>query len=353
MDDRSFSKLTLAAKRGQYPVVRELITPSLINEHDERGYVALRYAVCENHMDIVKLLLENGALPDERDKRRRNRYHPETPFQAAILYNRLEMMVIFLATGTVDVNKRYLGKMTALHYACEYGFLEMVKLLMNHGSNVNVSNAKSCTAIDLACNNNDGEMVEYLFNKGAIPNEKTLEFAISRRRIGMMKSMLYQIPSLVHIMATTWPLCLAAKCGKIAMVALLLKQGANINCQDPVSGSTSVIIAATYAEKRIVKLFISFGADIMIRDYYGRMLIDVYPKQWYVDAIYLGLQMLQKDTNGFENIPLLYRRNSRIQREYYWLRRRSFLAFREGLEEHDTHYLLEDETTFRDIAGYL
>lgn len=100
-----------AAGSGVHSVVAELIEQGIdLNLHEEEGLgrTALMKACRHGHIPIVRLLLKNGARPDERD-----------------------------ASGD-----------TALSYAACNGYRDIVKLLLDHGADTELRNYEGRTVIE-------------------------------------------------------------------------------------------------------------------------------------------------------------------------------------------------------------
>jgi len=87
----NYTNLMLSSGR-RYPIIVKYLINELqsnINEQDENGQTALYYAVKSGSDDIVKFLLENGAI-NIRDKLRN-----VTPLMRAALYGEIDLVEIF------------------------------------------------------------------------------------------------------------------------------------------------------------------------------------------------------------------------------------------------------------------
>ncbi len=132
-----------------------------------------------------------------------------------------------------NLKERDSANKTLLMLAAERGNLGMVKLLEEHGANVNDENPE--TALGLACSLGHSEIVEYLLEKGADPN----------------------IPDRNR----TPPLMPACRNGHTEIVRSLLKYGAEVNWQN-VNGCTPLMDTTDSRKPEIVSLVICYGADI-------------------------------------------------------------------------------------------
>jgi len=88
----------------------------------------------------------------------------------AISAKRREIVDLLLGRG-VDVDARDHGGLTALHAATGVEDMEVVKLLLAHGSNVNAGTGRDgdrgATALDIAASHGNSEIVELLLDAGA------------------------------------------------------------------------------------------------------------------------------------------------------------------------------------------
>lgn len=107
------------------PTAEENILPKRIT--------ALYLAMGNAHPSITKLLLSNGADPHAMD------HHGRGPLHYAVDWQNVEIVKLLLEVGA-DVNKRCKCDMTVLHIAVgQLRDAEMVKLLLEAGADINAS----------------------------------------------------------------------------------------------------------------------------------------------------------------------------------------------------------------------
>ncbi|MAX82262.1 MAG: hypothetical protein CL843_19050 [Crocinitomicaceae bacterium] len=123
-----------ALRTGDLEISKALLSahPKWVNEAGDSGFPPLVLAAYYDHTELVKLLLENNAAVDAKDK-----------------------------SGN-----------TALMGACFKGFREVVELLLNNGADVNVQNYNGATALTFASTFNQKEIALELLAKGADPTLK-------------------------------------------------------------------------------------------------------------------------------------------------------------------------------------
>src|ERR1700692_1563649 len=124
-----------------------------------------------------------------------------------------------LLNQKVDVNAPQGDGTTALHWAAYRDDLEMAKLLLVAGANVQAATREGgITPLLMACQNGSAAMIDALLKAGADSNA-------------------------VKANGTT-PLMMAAASGSVDAVRVLLDHGANVNAKESAHGQTALMFAA-------------------------------------------------------------------------------------------------------------
>ncbi|KAF5137373.1 Ankyrin repeat and KH domain-containing protein 1 [Metarhizium anisopliae] len=146
------------------------------------------------------------------------------------------------------------GGETALSYAVLYRHLDMTKLLVREGADVNQPLDGGFTALSVAADNNSPEIASFLLANGA---------DVNRARHADV-----DCPSYVTVYADDrptdallTPLHLAAENGHDDMATLLLDNGAQVNAASA-RGYTPLMLAAHNGHADTVSILIGRGADI-------------------------------------------------------------------------------------------
>nr|XP_029133597.1 histone-lysine N-methyltransferase EHMT1-like isoform X1 [Labrus bergylta] len=192
------------------------------------------------HQVAPRETLESLLLALDTEKPKKLRFHPKQLYLSA-KQGELKRVLLMLVDG-IDPNFKMEShnKRTPLHTAAEGGFKEICNMLVQAGANLDICDEDQRTPLMEACENNHMETVMYLLRAGASATHKDVE--------GF---------TCLH---------LAAKSGHYQIVEHLLSTGLiNINCQDD-GGWTAMIWATEYKHVDQVKLLLSKGADISIRD---------------------------------------------------------------------------------------
>jgi ankyrin repeat protein len=186
--------LNVAALFGPAEMVAILLEAGAKPDQPGRdGLHPLHNAVAMGHKDIVALLIQKGAVIDAKDSRGRTplysftatansdieiarmlltagadpriedeEYH-ETGLNFAAEYGNLELGKLLIAAH-VDVNHRNVEGWSALHYAAHHLRYEFVKVLIAAGADVNLANKLGRTPLSLA---KDDAIRQLLIEAGA------------------------------------------------------------------------------------------------------------------------------------------------------------------------------------------
>ncbi len=114
------------------------------------------------------------------------------------------MVKYLLSLNSVDINSRGLRKITPLMVAAENGHIEVVELLLKHGADLSVTDARGNNILHIACNQGEFDVVKYLLSLNSVD--------INSR--GREKST---------------PVIVGAQKGHIEVVELLVKHGADLS----------------------------------------------------------------------------------------------------------------------------
>ena len=131
-----------------------------VNSADFMGATPLSVAVFLNDKEMIELLLKNGANTNIHSN-----IEKWTPLIRAANKGSIDICKILIEHGA-DVNAKTRVGRTALHNAVQNGNLELVKLLIAHGADVNAKNDVGWTAEYIAQMEGYEELEEYFAGLG-------------------------------------------------------------------------------------------------------------------------------------------------------------------------------------------
>lgn len=243
IDDKNIVE---AVKKGNITEINEIIQKGTdINSRDENGDTILMIACFNENINIIKLLLENGASVNLKSKGKFKYYSDEYDAVILVRENRLKDDII-----DILLNYNYNNINYNLQRAVEIGDLEKVKILINKIDDINLLHIEynpyePTTLLMIACYYGYIEIVDLLIQKGADINAETNYSGFSGT-----------------------PLSFAVEKNNLDIVKLLIKKGANVNGRCYAGEEyLSILQLACYNDyKDIVSILIDNGADVNIKD---------------------------------------------------------------------------------------
>ncbi|KAG5677884.1 hypothetical protein PVAND_007601 [Polypedilum vanderplanki] len=194
-----------------------------------------------------------------------------TPLAVACRCGREKVVEILLANYKIDLDKRCTVKFdghmvhggSALWIAAGSGHLNIVKMLVKHGANVNHCTDTNSTPLRAACFDGRLDIVQYLVNHNAdlnlpnIYNNTCLMISSYRGHDDVVEFLLKngaQVNAQANCQATS--LHYASECGHLEICKLLIEYGADVNLKNEY-GMTAFIQAAERTKEEVVKMFCS------------------------------------------------------------------------------------------------
>ncbi|MCX6374487.1 MAG: ankyrin repeat domain-containing protein [Armatimonadetes bacterium] len=296
------NRLTGAASDGQLSIVeailRNRISPKLLNGIDDYGHTALGDAVWWNHPAAVKYLILQGANVNGRDQ------HRNTPLHKAAMKGWVELVRLLIDRGA-DVRAKNADLQTPLHLAAYDGHTATAKLLLAAGANtmINAKDNQGRNALYLAVMSLQArmDMVRLLLDAHSDVNYPEtsdhwtpLHFVAQRGDNGTARLLLDHSADIDARTDKGWTaLWLAAYWGHKDTAYLLIEHGASPDIFTAVDlgdlamvakllnarpalleardfyGATPLHEAAERGEKEIAEMLITSGARMNVKDYCG------------------------------------------------------------------------------------
>ncbi|XP_020944897.1 transient receptor potential cation channel subfamily A member 1 isoform X2 [Sus scrofa] len=271
--------LHVAVQRLNNEVMKVLIEHSGtdINLEGENGNTALIIACFTDNSEAVELLLNKGAKPCKSNK------WGCFPIHQAAFSGAKKCMEIILKFGEENgysrvahinfVNNR---KVSPLHMAVQSGDLEMIKMCLDNGAQLDLMEKGKCTALHFAATQGATEIVKLMVS--SYSGSQDIINAVD----GNQETLLHRASLFDHH----------------ELADYLISMGADIDSTDS-EGRSPLILATASASWNIVNLLLSKGARVGIKDHLGRNFLHLTVQQPY------GLKNLRPEFLQMQHIKEL------------------------------------------------
>ena len=136
------------------------------NVYSDMGKSPLHECIRCGHLEVVKVLIANGANVNIRTK-----YGGYSPLHFASEQKSLEIAKLLIYEGKADLNQAADNGHTCLHYATRKTHLSYLHLLLENGVDVNIPNLKGNTPLHDLCSKSTGlEVIRVLLAANADVN---------------------------------------------------------------------------------------------------------------------------------------------------------------------------------------
>jgi ankyrin repeat protein len=152
-----------ATSTGRLDRVKELVQadPALVNSWSADGFTALHYAAFFNHPSLAEYLLQAGASVNAVSRNNMK----VMPLHSAVATGAVEVVRLLIAHGA-DVNARQQDEFTPLHGAAENGNIEIVQMLLAANASVNSRKEGGITPLGIAEEKQREEVITLLRKHG-------------------------------------------------------------------------------------------------------------------------------------------------------------------------------------------
>ncbi|KAL9648184.1 hypothetical protein ABK040_009188 [Willaertia magna] len=193
-----------------------------------------------------------------------------TALYTAVHCRNLELVKLFLNNGA-DINLQNKQGWTPLYCAVYNSDIEMIRYLLENGANVDLQNIEGWSPLFRAINDEENDIIQLLLENLADPNlqendgSSPLLHAVQNRNLDLVKNLLSYI--LIDVNLTDqngWsPLLSAVRNEDLLMVELLLENNADVNLAAN-DGNSPLFWSVYYSPCKIeiVNLLLKKGADV-------------------------------------------------------------------------------------------
>nr|XP_042905187.1 ankyrin repeat and KH domain-containing protein 1 isoform X1 [Parasteatoda tepidariorum] len=312
--------LSLACSGGRYEVVDILLARGANKEHrNVSDYTPLSLAASGGYVNIIKLLLSHGA---EINSRCRNCLFCRTgsklgisPLMLAAMNGHAQAVKLLLDMGS-DINAQIeTNRNTALTLACFQGRHEVVSLLLDRKANVEHRAKTGLTPLMEAASGGYVEVGKVLLDKGAdvnappVPSSRdtALTIAADKGHYRFVQLLLERDATVeVKNKKGNSPLWLAANGGHLEVVQLLCANSADIDSQD--NRKVSCLMAAfRKGHVKVVKWMVKHVSQFPSDQEMARYMSTITDKDLLkkcsqcVDTIRIAKERQAAEANKFAN----------------------------------------------------
>uniref|UniRef100_A0A8C3SLT7 Ankyrin 3 n=1 Tax=Chelydra serpentina TaxID=8475 RepID=A0A8C3SLT7_CHESE len=237
---------------------------SLLLENDTKGKVrlpALHIAARKDDTKAAALLLQNDHNADVESK------SGFTPLHIAAHYGNINVATLLLnRSAAVDFTAR--NDITPLHVASKRGNANMVKLLLDRGAKIDAKTRDGLTPLHCGARSGHEQVVKMLLDRGAPILSKTknglspLHMATQGDHLNCVQLLIqHSVPVDDVTNDYLTALHVAAHCGHFKVAKVLLDEKANPNAK-ALNGFTPLHIACKKNRIKVMELLLKHGASI-------------------------------------------------------------------------------------------
>uniref|UniRef100_A0A6Q2YV73 Ankyrin-1-like n=1 Tax=Esox lucius TaxID=8010 RepID=A0A6Q2YV73_ESOLU len=288
---KGFTPLYMAAQENHLEVVKFLLENGANQSiPTEDGFTPLAVALQQGHENVVALLINYGTkgkvrLPalhiaarndDTRTAAVLLQNDPNadvqsktgfTPLHIAAHYENLNVAQLLLNRGA-NVNFTPKNGITPLHIASRRGNVIMVRLLLDRGAQIDAKTKDELTPLHCAARNGHVRIIEILLDQGAPIQAKTknglspIHMSAQGDHMDCVRQLLQYNAEIDDItLDHLTPLHVAAHCGHHRMAKVLLDKGAKPNSR-ALNGFTPLHIACKKNHMRVMDLLLKHSASL-------------------------------------------------------------------------------------------
>uniref|UniRef100_A0A8D0C5L2 Transient receptor potential cation channel subfamily A member 1 n=1 Tax=Salvator merianae TaxID=96440 RepID=A0A8D0C5L2_SALMN len=219
-----------------------------VNLEGEGGNTPILVACYKDNPEALKLLIENGGKICKANSL------GSMPVHAAAFSGAKPCMEILMKKGEElgyssenHINFTNNGKCSPLHLAVQSGDLEMIKMCIEYGAQIDLKQSDKCTALHFAATQGATEILKLMMSSysGDDPIIDALD--------GNKETLLHRTALFDHY----------------ELAEYLISMGAKIDSVD-IEGRTPLLLATSCASWKIVNLLLSKGANVELKDHLGR-----------------------------------------------------------------------------------
>jgi ankyrin repeat protein len=232
------------------------------------------------HLATWIWIYDPADLWDTDERGERPPYPSGTPLHYAAICGFHTMVNYLVVEHALNINARGVYKeSTPLHLASDKGHLEVVRVLLEHGADVEAQNEDKLTPLHRASRSGRGQVVRTLLEQGADAaafdrNRMTpLHWASFGGYLEVARILLERSKDAAARDKNGWtPLHWAAFEGRVEIVRILLKRGVDATVRDK-AGRTPLHRSSSEGHLQVTRVLLEQGVDTTAQDMDGRTVL--------------------------------------------------------------------------------
>ncbi|XP_060576349.1 transient receptor potential cation channel subfamily A member 1-like [Ruditapes philippinarum] len=269
VDNEGTSALHLAVQNYQMEVIDLLIENGAeINMQNNTNYTPLHMAVIGGQINIVNQLLDKGADIEARDG------DHMTPVHRCAMYGKKDVLEVLLQKGA-NCNARTSEQMTPLLVASWKGHAAVVEYLLLHKAKVTATDSCMRTALHWTVDQGHYNILQLLMKNGGEEllsamdhRDQTVAHYAARTGNTMMMKLLidFGVKLSTRDQDGKTPLHIAAECGNYTSVEMQIDTSKSELNDGDSDGRTPLMLACLSGHFKAARSLLALGADNSIRD---------------------------------------------------------------------------------------
>ncbi|XP_051172702.1 putative ankyrin repeat protein RF_0381 [Leptopilina boulardi] len=250
-----------AIKTGNLELVKLFYKNMTIEVKRENNQQHLNSAVENNHIEVVKYLLDNDF------KKELSIQENHILIRKCILNNRLDIAKCFI-DNDVGINEQNAETETLLHYSAKYGRLNILKYLIECGAEINIRTDFNETPLHYAIKAEQVEIVKELLSlKGKETNydfvfqNLAVHTAAQNGNEEIFHMLIEARYPLNDCLKEKHPIHVAAEFGHWKLIKILIKAGVDINTKSK-DNNTPLYFAAVSGKSIVVEFLLDAGSKL-------------------------------------------------------------------------------------------